>query len=134
MRLLGLVFWVWLSLSFSASACDIPFPARDSVVQWPERILVAKVKVLRVNKIGPFERYARVRLVEAIRGEFPRDFGIRFDTSSCGSGFTQGDTRIAGFTLLRPDQQTKNYRFNAHSRDETWARAVYVDGTLILAE
>lgn len=134
MRAFGLAFWVWSSVSLSASACDIRLPKRDTIVQWPERILVAEVKVVQVKTIATFDRYARVRLIKAIRGELPPVFSIRHDTTSCGSHFTPGEIRVVGFNLLPPAEQTKDYRFGTNSYAETWTRAVYVDGTLILAE
>ncbi|SFK45489.1 hypothetical protein SAMN04488125_10215 [Methylorubrum salsuginis] len=104
-----------LSSATTALGCGgFPFPERGSVVTWPDRFLVAKVKVLRVRRIAAFERYARLRPLRPlrpIRGELPRAFGVLYETSSCGAHVTQGEAGVRGFTALKPERWTKDYRF-----------------------
>ncbi len=124
-----------LSSATTALGCDgFPFPERGSVVTWPDRFLVAKVKVLRVRKIAAFERYARLRRLQPIRGELPRAFGVLYDTSSCGSHFTQGEVGVRGFTVLKPERWTKDDRFTTGSYVGTWTQAVFVDGIWTLSD
>ncbi|WP_342153177.1 hypothetical protein [Methylorubrum sp. SB2] len=134
MRLGLMCLAMLLPSATTALACDIRLPAPGSVVTWPERILVGEVKVLRVRKVSEFQRFARLRIVRPIRGELPRTFGVLYDTTSCGSHFTQGEVRVGGFMQLPPEKWTKDYRFGADSYADTWARAVFVDGRLRLSD
>lgn len=131
MRAFGLAFWVWSSVSLSASACDIRLPKRDTIVQWPERILVAEVKVVQVKTIATFDRYARVRLIKAIRGELPPVFSIRHDTTSCGSHFTPGGNSCRGLqpaASRRTDKRLSlRHQLLCRDLDESRVRRRYLD-------
>lgn len=113
-----------LSSATTALGCGgFPFPERGSVVTWPDRFLVAKGE-------GP----ARLRPLRPIRGELPRAFGVLYETSSCGAHVTQGEAGVRGFTALKPERWTKDYRFTTGSSVGTWTQTVFVDGIWTLSD
>jgi hypothetical protein len=126
-RLIRSALVVLLTSVASASACDVPIPTRGSFVEWPTRFLVGKVEVLQVRTISMMERYARVRLIEPVRGELPREFGVLYDVTSCGGYFAKGKIKIAGFILLPPEEQTKHYRYMTNSLVGSWTQAIFID-------
>jgi hypothetical protein len=119
-----------LLLSSGSGACDFRMPPSGSRVHWPDGLIAAQVRVLKVDTVpNGYGRsvHARVRLIHAFKGTLPQEFEIVSDTSSCGSALSPDKVSYVG---LRRDTGAKEGGIDAYvAREMTdaWTRGVFVD-------
>ena len=133
-KIVGLAALSLLDFAANARACDASIPESGSVVEWPDKYLAAKVKVLKIWSISPIDRRASVQVLQSIKGNLPNNFVVNYDTTSCGAFFAEGETQISGFVLLPKYEWKGNNRFESNSFVNTWVQAVFVDKRLKLAQ
>lgn len=130
--LFAIVAMGWTTI---VQACDLPFPKRGSLVEWPEHIVAVRVKVLKVDVFpNGIDLLTRVRVLQTIKGNVPRVFVIASDRSSCGAIFRKGEVLLTGVMRHPSVGRDGTYTYEANSYTESWVRAVFVDKSLILAE
>ncbi|NGM38506.1 hypothetical protein G4G93_32200 [Methylobacterium sp. DB0501] len=133
-KIVGLAALALSHFAANVWACDASLPESGSVVEWPDKYLAAKVKVLKVWNASPLDRRASIQVLERIKGNLPNKFVVIYDTTSCGAFFAEGETQISGFVLLPKSEWKRNHRFESNSFVNTWVQAVFVDKKLILAQ
>ncbi len=112
----------------AAEACQFIIKKGTTLLDWPDDIVAARVKVLAVRtSLDREKQWTQLEVLEPLRGALPAKVGVlsKPDAASCGYGFAKGDIFIVGLVRREDASPNDRYPYTADTRTESWVSFAY---------